>query len=138
MGTYAAVLHGAALVAAVLLPCVALAQSDIESDIGSEAQETIRITPWTAAEFGGTGGDALSLERLTPTGAVVLLNPHDEGCTLRFSMRVGERLVVRGGTSEGKQAVCRLLLTSTTQDVTAIFSYECLDQSPVHEKRCPP
>jgi hypothetical protein len=132
----------AAALACALLPLSAPAQGSAPPETSAppppahEHPETIQITPWTAAEFGGEGGDALTLERLTSTGAVVLLNPHDENCTLRISMRLGEHLVVRGATIDGKQAVCKLLLSTTTQDVTAIFSYECLDQSPVAEKRC--
>jgi hypothetical protein len=102
------------------------------------AQETVEVTPWTAAEFGGEGGDALSLEKVTPAGAVVLLNPHGETCTLRFPMKIGEKVHLRGATVGDQQSVCEVLLTSATEAPSAIFTFECLNQTPSTERRCPP
>jgi hypothetical protein len=101
------------------------------------AQETVELTPWTAAEFGGEGGDALSLERITRSGAVVLLNPHGEDCTLRFAMKIGEKVRLRGATIGDQQTVCEVLLVSATESPSAIFTYECLNQTPSAERRCP-
>lgn len=102
------------------------------------AQDTVELTPWTAAEFGGKGGDALSLERITPIGAVVLLNPHGENCTLRFAMKIGEKIRLSGATIGDRQAVCEVILASSTQNPSAIFLYECLSQTPTADRRCPP
>ena len=102
------------------------------------AQDTVEVTPWTAAEFGGKGGDALSLEKITPKGAVVLLNPNGETCTLRFAMKIGEKVSLRGATIGNQQAICEVLLLSVTESPSAIFSYECLNQTPITERRCPP
>jgi hypothetical protein len=102
------------------------------------AQETVEVTPWTAAEFGGKGGDALSLEKVTPTGAVVLLNPHGETCTLRFPMKIGEKVYLRGVTVGDQQAVCEVLLVSASEAPSAIFTFECLNQTPSAERKCPP
>jgi len=101
------------------------------------AQDTVEVTPWTAAEFGGEGGDALSLEKITPRGAVVLLNPHGEDCTLRFAMKIGEKVRLRGATIGDRQAVCEVLLISATESPSAIFTYECLNQTPSAARRCP-
>jgi hypothetical protein len=101
------------------------------------AEETVEVSPWTAAEFAGKGGDALSIEKITPTGAVVLLNPHSEACTLRFPMRIGEKVHVRGVTIEDQQTVCEVLLRATTEAPSAIFAFDCLNQSPVDDRRCP-
>jgi hypothetical protein len=119
---------------AVCLACmsplhVALAQNAV--------QDTVEVTPWTAAEFGGAGGDALSLERITPIGAVVLLNPHGESCTLRFAMKIGEKVRLRGATIGERQAACEVILVSSTQNPSAIFIYDCLNQTPATEHRCP-
>jgi hypothetical protein len=101
------------------------------------AQDTVELTPWTAAEFGGKGGDALSLEKITPNGAVVLLNPHGEDCTLRFAMKLGEKVRLRGATIGDQQAVCEVLLVSATESPSAIFTFECLNQTPSAERKCP-
>jgi hypothetical protein len=103
----------------------------------ARAQETVEVTPWTAAEFGGKGGDALSLEKVTPTGAVVLLNPHGEDCTLRFAMKIGEKVHLRGVTVGDQQAVCEVLLVSATEAPSAIFTFACLNQTPSAERKCP-
>jgi hypothetical protein len=103
----------------------------------ARADDTVEVTPWTVAEFGGQGGDSLSLERITAKGAVVLLNPLDEDCTLRFSMSIGEKVKVRGATIEDHQAVCEVLLRSTTEAPSAVFVFECLDQTPLFERKCP-
>ena len=102
------------------------------------AQEIVEVTPWTAAEFGGKGGDALSLEKITPTGAVVLLNPHGETCTLRFPMKFGEKVRLRGATVGDQQSVCEVLLVSVTEAPSAIFTFACLNQTPSAERKCPP
>lgn len=101
------------------------------------AQDTVEVTPWTAAEFGGEGGDALSLERVTPIGAVVLLNPHGENCTLRFAMKIGEKVRLRGATVGDRQAACDVILVSSTESPSAVFIYDCLNQTPATEHRCP-
>lgn len=103
----------------------------------ARAQDTVEVTPWTVAEFGGEGGDALSLEKVTPRGAIVLLNPHGENCTLRFAMQIGEKAHLRGATLGDQQTVCEVLLLSVTENPSAIFSYECLNQTPSTERRCP-
>ncbi len=111
----------------------------VTSSLGAAlAQETLELTPWTAAEFGGKGGDALSLEKITPTGAVVLLNPHGESCTLRFPMKIGEKVYLHGATVGDQQAVCEVLLMSATESPSAIFSFECINQTPSAEHKCPP
>jgi hypothetical protein len=101
------------------------------------AQQSVEVTPWTVAEFGGKGGDALSLEKLTPTGAIVLLNPHGEDCTLRFPMKLGEKVYLRGATVGDQQAVCEVLLLSSTEAPSAVFTFECLNQTPSAERKCP-
>ena len=101
------------------------------------ADDTVEVTPWTVAEFGGQGGDSLALEKITASGAVVLLNPQGEDCTLRFSMSIGEKVKVRGATIEDHQAVCEILLRSTTETPSAVFVFECLDQTPLIERKCP-
>jgi hypothetical protein len=111
----------------------------LTSSLGTAlADETVEVTPWTAAEFGGKGGDALSLEKITPTGAVVLLNPHGETCTLRFPMKIGEKVRLRGATIGDQQAVCEVLLVSATEAPSAIFTFACLNQTPSAERKCPP
>lgn len=101
------------------------------------AQQTLEVSPWTVAEFGGPGGDALSIEKISRTGAVVLLNPRGEECTLRFPMKIGEKIRVRGATVEEQQAVCEVLLMSTTESASAVFSFECLSQTPTSARACP-
>lgn len=103
---------------------------------GAAADETLEVSPWTVAEFGGKGGDSLSLEKITSRGAIVLLNPHGESCTLRFPMSIGEKVQVRGATVADEQAVCEVLLRSTTEAPSAIFVFECLNQTPSFERKC--
>lgn len=102
------------------------------------AQETLEVSPWTVAEFGGPGGDALSIEKVSRTGVILLLNPHGEECTLRFPMKIGEKIRVRGATVNEQQAVCEVLLISTTEEPSAVFSFECLSQTPSTKRTCPP
>ncbi len=102
------------------------------------ADDTLEVSPWTVAEFGGAGGDALSIEKITPTGIVVLLNPHGEDCTLRFPMSIGDKISIRGATVEEQQAVCEVMLMSTTEAPSAIFNYRCLNQTPSNERKCAP
>jgi hypothetical protein len=111
----------------------------LASSLGTAlAQETVEVTPWTAAEFGGEGGDALALEKITPPGAVVLLNPQGETCTLRVPMTLGEKVRLRGAPVGDQQAVCEVLRVSATEAPSAIFTFACLNQTPSAERKCPP
>jgi hypothetical protein len=118
--------------------CVVLTPSLSVAVAQDALQDTVEVTPWTVAEFGGKGGDALSLEKITPTGAVVLLNPHGEDCTLRFAMKVGEKVRLRGATLGDQQSACEVLLMSVTENPSAIFTFQCLSQTPVADRKCPP
>jgi hypothetical protein len=105
--------------------------------VPASAQQTLEVSPWTVAEFGGPGGDALSIEKVSGRGAVILLNPRGEECTLRFPLKIGEKIRVRGATVEEQQAVCEVLLISTTEAASAVFSFECLNQTPTSVRACP-
>jgi hypothetical protein len=106
--------------------------------LGPALADELEVTPWTVARFGGSGGDLLSIEKVSPTGAIILLNPHDETCTLRFPMSVGEKVYIRGATVGDQQAVCEVYLRSTTEAPSAVFTFECLNQTPSAERKCPP
>ena len=114
------------IMAAVALTCEVL------------ADETLAISTESVVEFGSQGGDAFTLERACNSGVVLLLNPHDEDCTLRFSLTTGESMLVSAGMTDGQQLVCTVSLASIVDSSTAIFSYRCSSQSPSEEWKCPP
>lgn len=102
------------------------------------ADETLAVSTESVVEFGSHDGDAFTLERVSHSGVVALLNPNGEDCTLRFPMNTGESMLVSAGMTDGQQLVCTVSLTSIVDSSTAIFVYHCFSQSPSKERKCPP
>ena len=103
----------------------------------ADAVETFALSVASVAEIGGWGGDAFTLERVSGNSVVVLLNPHDEDCTLRFALNISESMRVSAITNDGHKQSCTVSLVSIVNTLTGIFSFDCSNESLPDEPRCP-
>lgn len=101
------------------------------------AAETFTVTPSKVVSF-GTDGDAFGLDSISPESVLVLVRPRGEDCTLRFPLRVGERLFLRTFDERGHSMVCDALLVAIVDGTSAQFSAHCLNQTTSTDRKCPP
>ena len=118
----------ALVVLAFALPCA------------GQADDTFAVTRTSIVSLGAEGGDTFSFERISPETreVVVLVRPKGENCTFRFSVHIGESVLLRTTDNLGESLLCRASLVSVVDDGTARFSAECTPHAPSNERKCPP
>ena len=101
------------------------------------AGETFTVTPSKVVSF-GTGGDTFGLDRVSEDTVLVLVRPRGEDCTLRFPIRVGDRLFLRTVSGGGQSLLCEASLVAIVDGRSARFSARCQQQTTSTERKCPP
>lgn len=101
------------------------------------AAETFTVTPSQVVSF-GSDGDTFGLDSISPETVLVLVRPRGEDCTLRFPLRVGERLFLRTLDERGHSMICDALLVAIVDSTSAQFSAHCLNQTTSTDRKCPP
>ncbi len=101
------------------------------------AGQTFLVTPSQMVTL-GVDGDTFGIDQFTGEGAVVLVRPKGEGCTLRFPLPIGDSLFIRTSDSNGRSVLCEARLLSIVGGNAAQFTARCNEQVTSSDPKCPP